>query len=191
MSDRIARACVYDQYVADRAEAEGVDLTEAERRTLIDLLQPVIGQVEAIADAERTNRSCEGEPMNDRTAEALAQEIARCRKKFPGNRFLLAALVEEVGELAEALFAGSDEEIRKEALQVACVALRIYEEDDATVYTPGLFISLVTGAGRVARALLQRQPIVKALSYVLSVSERMVHEQDPTFCDITDEEAKA
>lgn len=64
------------------------------------------------------------------TAYALEQEVVRARQKFPGNRLLLAALVEEVGELARGLLEGTN--WREEALQVACVALRIYEEGDAT-----------------------------------------------------------
>ena len=63
----------------------------------------------------------------------LEAEVFRARTKFPGNALLLAALVEEAGELArELLQRGGDDRIRKEALQVACVAMRIYEEGDAT-----------------------------------------------------------
>lgn len=62
----------------------------------------------------------------------LAEEICRAREKFPKNAHMLAALVEEVGELAKALLEGEpNEDIRKEALQVACVAIRIAEEGDA------------------------------------------------------------
>jgi NTP pyrophosphatase (non-canonical NTP hydrolase) len=51
--------------------------------------------------------------------------------KFPENSFLLTALMEEVGELARAYLQGQGENrVRAEALQVACVALRIYEESD-------------------------------------------------------------
>lgn len=66
------------------------------------------------------------------TLAALDTEVGRARGKFPGNRFLLAALTEEVGELASAILQrqGPDE-VRKEALQVACVALRILEEGDS------------------------------------------------------------
>ena len=71
--------------------------------------------------------------VNVSTLEDLAVEILRARAKFPGNRFLLAALMEEVGELAQAMLQGkSDAEIKTEAIQVACVALRIFEEKDAT-----------------------------------------------------------
>jgi len=65
--------------------------------------------------------------------DALKEEIALARTKFPSNKFLLAALMEEVGELFEADINGEGEDrIRKEAIQVACVAVRIYEETDAT-----------------------------------------------------------
>lgn len=63
----------------------------------------------------------------------LSAEIELARAKFPNNEHLLAALVEEVGELAEAyLKKKPTSEVRAEALQVACVALRIYEEGDAS-----------------------------------------------------------
>ena len=62
----------------------------------------------------------------------LAEEVLRAREKFPSNRFLLAALTEEVGELAKAYLQREGRDaIRKEALAVACVAMRIYEEGDA------------------------------------------------------------
>lgn len=68
------------------------------------------------------------------TMQALADEISRARTKFPGNAHLTVALGEEFGELCRAqLQQKSRDEIREEALQVACVALRIYEEGDATL----------------------------------------------------------
>lgn len=67
------------------------------------------------------------------TLDLLDDEIRNARDKFPGNRLLLAALTEEVGELARALLQKQGRErVQAEALQVACVALRIYEEGDAT-----------------------------------------------------------
>lgn len=61
----------------------------------------------------------------------LNRELERARAKFPGNKNLLPALMEEVGELATALMEneGTDR-VRAEALQVACVALRIFEEGE-------------------------------------------------------------
>ena len=63
---------------------------------------------------------------------ALTAELKRARAKFPGNAKLTVALMEEVGELAQALLQGKPkDEIVKEALQVACVAVRIAEEGDS------------------------------------------------------------
>ena len=65
------------------------------------------------------------------TLSALSDEIVRARIKFPGNRFLYTALCEELGELARAILQKEGRErVRAEALQVACVAIRLYEEDD-------------------------------------------------------------
>jgi hypothetical protein len=65
------------------------------------------------------------------TIEALTCEIERARDKFPSNAHLFLALVEEVGELSKDLLEGNPG-WREEALQVACVALRLYEEGDPT-----------------------------------------------------------
>lgn len=63
----------------------------------------------------------------------LDTELVYARTKFPGTRFLTVALMEEVGELAKALLQKKPpEEWMGEALQVACVAIRIYEEGDAS-----------------------------------------------------------
>ena len=66
------------------------------------------------------------------TVEDIAEEVVRARAKFPDNRHLLAALTEEVGELAQAILQKKPrEEVQKEARQVACVAIRIIEEGDS------------------------------------------------------------
>jgi NTP pyrophosphatase (non-canonical NTP hydrolase) len=73
--------------------------------------------------------------MMESTASDVAEEVMRARAKFPSNEHLLAALMEEVGELAKALLEGeSVERIRAEAAQVACVAVRIIEEGDSDFY---------------------------------------------------------
>jgi NTP pyrophosphatase (non-canonical NTP hydrolase) len=65
-------------------------------------------------------------------AEKLDEEIQAARMKFPKNRRLTLALMEELGELARAELQGKPRsEIQKEALQVACLAMRIYSETDA------------------------------------------------------------
>lgn len=72
-------------------------------------------------------------PIDDGSLVALQAEVLAGRDKFPRNRLMLAGLTEEVGELAKALLQrqGRDQ-IQREALQVAAVAMRIYEEGDAT-----------------------------------------------------------
>lgn len=62
----------------------------------------------------------------------VGAEVVFARRKFPNNAHMLAALTEEVGELARALLEGEGKaRIRAEAIQVACVALRIATEGDA------------------------------------------------------------
>lgn len=69
--------------------------------------------------------------MNAETATMIRAEIQRARAKFSSPEHLLAALVEEVGELAQALLeSGNSGRSRAEAIQCACVAVRIIEEGD-------------------------------------------------------------
>jgi len=71
------------------------------------------------------------------TLDALHAEVERARSKFPSNRHLLAALVEEVGELAKAFLEDEPRDrMRAEAIQAACVAVRIFEESDSTFAVP-------------------------------------------------------
>ncbi len=82
------------------------------------------------------------------TLDAISDEVMRARLKFPGNRFLLAALVEEVGELAKAMLQNEGKErIEREAIQVAAVAVRILEEGDAT------FADITAAESKVAAEL--------------------------------------
>lgn len=70
----------------------------------------------------------------------VVDEVRAARDAFPENAHMLAALVEEVGELAQAMLQGKPwAEVRGEAKQVACVAIRIMEEGDADF--PGLMAS--------------------------------------------------
>lgn len=121
----------------------------------------------------------------------VAAEARRSREKFPGHRFMLAALVEEVGELAEALAIGDIKSARTEAIQVAATAIRILLEGDATTYQLDGFVQLVASVGGVARYLLQRRPVDVAfcVSMVTNTAGRLRY-GDTTFNDITDEEAK-
>lgn len=60
----------------------------------------------------------------------LVNELAHARRKFPDSQYTMTALAEEVGELAEAYeIDPHSPETKKEALQVACVAMRIVLEN--------------------------------------------------------------
>ena len=66
------------------------------------------------------------------TFEDISDEVYRARSKFPCRSKLLAALMEEVGELAQAMLQRKPkQDIYNEAKQVACVAIRIMEEGDS------------------------------------------------------------
>lgn len=69
----------------------------------------------------------QGYGPSEETLSALQYEMIRARNKTPTNYMLLEALQEEVGELATDVL-GKKDTFRDEALQVACVALRIFEE---------------------------------------------------------------
>lgn len=67
--------------------------------------------------------------LSDREIADLQDEVKRGRAKFPNGTNLLPALMEEVGELARALLQdGNGRLAHEEALDVACVAMRIYAE---------------------------------------------------------------
>lgn len=81
---------------------------------------------------ERKTTSARYPTLDAATIALLCGEIDRCRAKFPKNDLMLAALTEEFGELVETFDSENLASIHKEALQVACVAVRIAEEGDAT-----------------------------------------------------------
>lgn len=66
----------------------------------------------------------------------VQNEVTRARIKFPDSKHLLAALMEEVGELANALLEEeygrgvTSEMVYREAVQVAVVAMRLAEEGE-------------------------------------------------------------
>lgn len=129
---------------------------------------------------------------NPSTVEDLAEEIVRARKKFPSNRFLLAACAEELGELAEA-FADKDQAgIAKESRQTACVAMRINEEGDSAfgVDKGGTFTLLLAEVGQLARSLLQRKDDVPTrVGTIMRLANSIGKEGDAMFDDVTDAEA--
>jgi NTP pyrophosphatase (non-canonical NTP hydrolase) len=64
--------------------------------------------------------------------EEIEEELERARAKFPGDNVTFAALVEEVGELAKATFEEPRANVRKEAVQVAVMAMRMVLDGDHT-----------------------------------------------------------
>lgn len=66
----------------------------------------------------------------------IGDEVASAREKFPKSTHMLAALVEEVGELSQALMehdrmqGTSVQEVLREAIQVAAMAVRVAAEGD-------------------------------------------------------------
>lgn len=73
----------------------------------------------------------------------VLEEVRRARGMFPGRNLNFAALIEEVGELANALIEvgrgkASDHDVHKEAVQVAAMAIRLMEEGDPQFAYRGL-----------------------------------------------------
>lgn len=77
----------------------------------------------------------------DRFFNDVQAEYHSSKQKFPENLYNLNALVEEVGELSQAMLQLQQEtakgktaaDVRKEAVQVANMALRIAIEGDSTL----------------------------------------------------------
>ncbi len=63
----------------------------------------------------------------------VMREVARARRKFPSSYGSMCALTEEVGELAKALMDESPENVRAEAMQVACMAMRVAIDGDPSL----------------------------------------------------------
>jgi NTP pyrophosphatase (non-canonical NTP hydrolase) len=77
--------------------------------------------------------------MIDKTVETakmlneIVEELKSARKKFPDSEASMVALVEEVGELAKALLDEPYENVRKEAVQVAVMAIRVAVDGDPSL----------------------------------------------------------
>src|SRR5215471_13446166 len=79
--------------------------------------------------------------LDDQFTEDVLVELQRARRKFPSSYLVLAALTEELGELAQAMLyeragkgnaSGKDPKrhVWDEAVQVAAMALRVAVEGD-------------------------------------------------------------
>ena len=88
----------------------------------------------------------------------VAAETLRARTLFPGNKHMLAALVEEVGELAQALIDYDRDEVDigqvyKEAVQVGAMAARVALDGDRSFeYEYSTLSRILAEARSVARA---------------------------------------
>lgn len=69
----------------------------------------------------------------DQLIRDIRNELLRARTKFPGDNVTMLALMEEVGELAKATFEEPRANVRKEAVQVAVMAIRVVLDGDATL----------------------------------------------------------
>lgn len=69
----------------------------------------------------------------EKLAGEIMAELIHARTKFPGTNATLAALVEEVGEVSTALMEEPRANVRKEAIQVAVMAIRIILDGDQTL----------------------------------------------------------
>lgn len=103
---------------------------EPRGRLLVDL--PDADLQEALDTPEAREVGGEREPERE-LADAILAELRRARAKFPGDNVTMLALMEEVGELAKATFEESRENVRKEAVQVATMAMRVVLDGDATL----------------------------------------------------------
>ncbi|WP_336801445.1 hypothetical protein [Kaistia sp. MMO-174] len=130
-----APAVAVGDFAPDPADADLIERLDAKdwrgvHSTLFRLTQSQAGRLRAMlaaAPQPPATRSYE----EGLTADILA-ELVRARAKFPGKNVTLAALMEEVGELATATFEEGRERVRKEAVQVAVMAMRMVLDGDHT-----------------------------------------------------------
>lgn len=93
--------------------------------SILDRVRLMLDQLEAI----RASADSDTEGL----ATEILAELFRARAKFPGDNVTMLALMEEVGELAKASFEESRERVRKEAVQVATMAMRVVLDGDSTL----------------------------------------------------------
>jgi hypothetical protein len=74
--------------------------------------------------------------LHEDTMARIEDELQDARGKFPTSTHLTVALMEEVGEMSRNILEGDWELARREAVQVAAVAIRIIEEGDSDFGMP-------------------------------------------------------
>lgn len=112
-----------------------VNMTAISDERLAQLLDSArrlgIGEYVAVYTELQSRRQSAGSEERVMADEILS-ELIRARTKFPGKNVTFAALVEEVGELATATFEEGRDRVRKEAVQVAVMAMRMVLDGDHT-----------------------------------------------------------
>lgn len=73
------------------------------------------------------------DPLERELVVDILAELKRARAKFPGPDATFAAMVEEAGEVATAMMEEPVENVRKEAIQLAVMAIRIVLDGDCTM----------------------------------------------------------
>jgi DNA polymerase III alpha subunit len=84
----------------------------------------------AALQADHAAALARAESPEQALADKILTELARARTKFPGKNVTFAALVEETGELATAIFEETADRVEKEAVQVAVMAMRMVLDGD-------------------------------------------------------------
>lgn len=126
-NDRLAKAWEAKHADQVKRSKDHSDYFDKSQRRIQELVAERDAALAAIT-ALRARPVWEG-PEHQLAADVLA-ELSRARAKFPGKNVTFAALVEEVGELATATFEESADRVRKEAVQVAVMAMRMVLDGD-------------------------------------------------------------
>ncbi len=132
----------------DHANVEPVSAEEAERQAQrisfafgnVALSNPNVTR-ETVEEAARKNRATTPAPMSEGERDSridvflsdVRAEFHRGREKFPGNELKTVALSEEFGELVKAVLDEAAADVRKEAVQVAAMCLRLVIDGDSSV----------------------------------------------------------
>lgn len=74
-----------------------------------------------------------GTPAELAFMQSVWEQLAYARQKFPGRNLTLVALMEEVGELANACMDKPLSDVHLEAVQVATMAARVWLDGDHSV----------------------------------------------------------
>jgi hypothetical protein len=145
---------------ASRAEAEAIALKDLKPYGLLDRKKwETCAPIDFAPEIEREGDLAsppvdEAEPSTSAFLCEVEAELARARFKFPSPFGCLAALTEEVGEVAQAVLKhaagkGGKQHIYEEAVQVAAMAARVATEGDPSLYAGG-YIELAASEPEIA-----------------------------------------